>query len=46
MNHVDIELYFEEVTTSELDGNVRDFLEGVSVGLGMVGSAAAIVALT
>ena len=46
MNNVDTELSFEEVNSSELDGNLRDFLEGVSVGLGMVGAAAGIVALT
>lgn len=46
MTNVDNELCFEEVTSSELDGNLRDFLEGVGVGLGMVGAAAGIVALT
>lgn len=35
-----------EVQAPELNGNGRDFVEGVGVGLGIVAAAAGIVALT
>lgn len=39
-------LKFEEIKAPELNGNGRDFIEGMVAGVAIVGGIAAVVALT